>query len=74
MNETVENLILEHLRGLRDGQTGLITAFRDLRDDVHDMSVRLTNVETNLAGIHRRLDRMDARLERVERPLELSEA
>ena len=41
-------------------------------DDVHDIKVRVTAIEEAQAGIHRRLDRVDTRLDRIERPLNWS--
>ncbi|MGX1099026.1 hypothetical protein [Amorphus sp. MBR-141] len=41
--------------------------------DVHDLKVRVTGVEEGVAGIHRRLDRLDGRVERIERRLDLVE-
>lgn len=67
MNERVENLILDHLRHLRGGTDRMAA-------ELHDMKVRLTAVEEGLAGIHRRMDRMDGHLDRIERRLELTVA
>jgi hypothetical protein len=35
--------------------------------DVRDIKVRVTAIEEAQAGIHRRLDRVDTRLDRIER-------
>lgn len=67
MNETVESLVLEHLRKLREGQDRMA-------EDIRDMKVRVTALEEGVAGIHRRMDRFEARLERIERRLELADA
>ena len=45
-----------------------------LLDEMRDVKVRLTSVEENQAGVHRWMDRMDMRIERVERRLDLTEA
>jgi hypothetical protein len=45
-----------------------------LSDDVKDMKVRMTNFEEGLAGVNRRLDRLEVRVDRIERRLELSYA
>jgi DNA repair ATPase RecN len=42
-------------------------------DDLGDIKVRVTNVEENLAALNRRADRMDLRMERIERRLNLVE-
>ena len=43
-------------------------------DDLGDIKVRVTNVEENLAALNRRVDRMDLRMERIERRLDLAES
>jgi len=42
--------------------------------DVQDLKVRATHVEKGLAGVNRRLDRIEPRVERIERRLDLVEA
>jgi hypothetical protein len=42
-------------------------------DDLADVKVRVTNVEENLVALNRRADRMDLRVERIERRLGLTE-
>ncbi|MFO1152025.1 MAG: hypothetical protein U1E62_26905 [Alsobacter sp.] len=44
-----------------------------LIDDVADLKVRMTAVDEGLAGVHRRMDRFEACLDRVEKPLDLVE-
>ena len=43
-------------------------------EDVHDLKVRMSSVEEGLAGIHRRLDRLDVRVDRIERRFDLVDA
>jgi archaellum component FlaC len=40
-------------------------------DEMLDVKVRLTAVEEGLAGVNRRLDRLEVRVERIERRLDL---
>lgn len=75
----VQNPILEHLRQLRSGQDGL-------RDDLREVKTRLGHLEEQgasvflqLAGLQgeyatlsTRIDRLDQRLDRVERRLVLT--
>lgn len=71
----VEHLILDHLRHLRAGQ-------ELMREDTHEMKVRMGHLEEQVAGLHglnglyasvsARIDRIDQRLERVERRLDLT--
>ena len=42
-----------------------------LGEDMHDLKVRMTHVGEGLAGVNRRLDRLDQRIERVETRLTL---
>jgi hypothetical protein len=65
MADTPENLVLMMLRKM---DTKLDRVVEDLRD----LKVRVTHLEEGQAGIHRRLDRIDERLDRAERRLELS--
>ena len=45
-----------------------------LIDGVQDLRARTTTVEENLAGANRRLDRLETRIERIERRFDLIEA
>ncbi len=67
MTREPESLILEYLRRLDAGM-------QLLREDVGDLKRCLTGVEEGLAGVNRRLDRLDCRVERIERRLDLAEA
>jgi predicted nucleic acid-binding Zn-ribbon protein len=42
-------------------------------EDMHDLKVRMTAVEEAVVGVHRRMDRLDSRVERIERRLDLVE-
>jgi septal ring factor EnvC (AmiA/AmiB activator) len=44
-----------------------------MAEDLHDLKVRMSSVEANLAAMNRRMDRFETRLERIERRLELSD-
>lgn len=44
-----------------------------MADDLHDLKVRMTHVEEGLAGVNRRMDRLEQRVERIERRLDLVE-
>ena len=43
-------------------------------EDVHDLKVRMSSMEEGIAGIHRRLDRLDVRVDRIERRFDLVDA
>ena len=66
MAEEPDNIVLVYLRRI-DEKVDRLT------DEVRDLKVRATNVEEGLAGVHRRLDRIEDRVERVERRLDLND-
>jgi len=73
MTEDTTNIVLEHLRHIRP-------AVDELRLDVSDLKLRMTavegtlgNIQTQLAGQSARMDRMDERIGRIERRLELAD-
>jgi chromosome segregation ATPase len=45
-----------------------------MAEDLHDVKVRMSSVEANLATMNRRMDRFEERLDRIERRLELADA
>jgi septal ring factor EnvC (AmiA/AmiB activator) len=42
--------------------------------EIRDMKTRVTSVEEGLAGVNRRLDRLETRVDRIEKRLEQSGA
>jgi archaellum component FlaC len=66
MEEGPDNLLLAMLRKI-DQRT------ERMADDLRDVKLRLTGVEGGLAGVNRRLDRLEERGDRIERRLELSD-
>jgi archaellum component FlaC len=67
MADEPDNVVLVLLRKI-DERTERIA------EDLHDLKVRVTSVEEGLAGVNRRLDRLEGRVERIERRLELTDA
>lgn len=73
MTEETENLVLEQLRRIRASQ-------ERMEQDIHDLKLRMTSVENQLgqhqvqfAAMNQRMDRVDERLTRIERRLDLVE-
>jgi predicted nucleic acid-binding Zn-ribbon protein len=66
MAET-DNIVLEHLRHIRSAVDGL-------RDDMREVKGRLGILESQYANLSNRLDRVDGRIERIERRLNLADA
>jgi len=62
-----DNIVLEHLRHIRG-------AIDDVPDDIREMKQRIGNLATQYASMSNRLDRMDLRIERIERRLDLQDA
>ena len=59
-----DNIVLQYLRRFDEKLDRVI-------DEMLDVKVRLTAVGEGLAGVNRRLDRLEIRVERVERRLDL---
>jgi archaellum component FlaC len=62
-----DNVLLEHLRHIRG-------AIVDVRDDIHEMKLHIGGLESQYANMSNKLDRMDVRIERIERRLDLTDA
>ncbi len=67
MAKEPENVVLVLLRKI-DERT------ERMASDLQDLKMRMTSVEEGMAGVNRRLDRLENRVERIERRLELSDA
>ena len=64
MTEGPENLLLVYTRRLDAKMDRVI-------DDLSDIKIRLTNLEEGQVVMNRRLDRLEVRVERIERRLDL---
>jgi archaellum component FlaC len=64
MAEEPDNIVLALLRRM-DGKLDRVV------DDLSDLKVRMTHVEEGLAGVNRRLDRLESRVDRIEKRLDL---
>ena len=62
-----DNIVLEHLRHIR-------AAVDDMRDDMREVKGRLGILESQYANLSNRLDRVDGRIERIEKRLNLTDA
>ena len=74
MNADVESLVLEQLRAIRAKVDKIDDDLGDLRQRMSSVERHLANLQGDTANIHERLDRQGARLDRIERRLDLSEA
>jgi archaellum component FlaC len=66
MTEGPDNLVLQMPRRMDEKLDRVI-------DDVHDVKVRMTSLVESMPGVNRRLDRLEVRVERIERRLDLVE-
>ena len=67
MTEEPDNILLRFLRRIDEKLDRVI-------DDMRDLKIRTTSLEEGVAGINRRLDRVEFRLDRIEKRLELNDA
>jgi archaellum component FlaC len=74
MADEPENLTLQLLRRIDQRVQGIEVKIDRLTDDVNNLKVRTSGVEEGLAGVNRRLDRLDICVDRIERRLELTDA
>ncbi len=61
-----ESIVIEHLRYMRGTLDGV-------RDDIREMKGHIGTLESQYANISNRMDRLDGRVERIERRLNLAE-
>jgi len=60
MSDQPENVILIRLRDIRE-------VLGRVAEDVANIKTRVTSLEIAVAGVNRRLDQLDERMERLER-------
>lgn len=80
MTDTVENLVLEHLRSLRADMAGLREDVREIKHRQNDMAQSLAglrgwqaNDAATVAHVEARVDRLQEDLERIKRRLDIAE-
>lgn len=77
MTEKIENLILEHLKilrnDLRDFKTETIEELKMIKHRLTSLEGQTASIHADMALIHTRIDRVDVKMERIERRLELHE-
>jgi archaellum component FlaC len=64
MADEPDSILLQYMRRFDEKLDRVV-------DEMLDVKVRLTAVEEGLAGVNRRLDRLELRVERIERRLDL---
>lgn len=77
MTEKIDNLILEHLKILRndvrDFKTETIDELKMIKHKLTSLEGQTAGIHADMALIHTRIDRIDVKIERIERRLELHE-
>lgn len=76
--ENIDNIIIEHLKALRND----LKEFRqETREELQIIRMRLNSVERTVAGSHddnmivqMRLDKVDEKIDKIEKRLELNAA
>ncbi|WP_298742796.1 hypothetical protein [uncultured Brevundimonas sp.] len=74
MTDDVAHLMLEHLKALRSGQQEIRLELMDIKSRLTSLEVHVGELATQYAGQSARLDRVEERLARIERRLDLVEA
>ena len=74
MTDETAKLVLEYMRKFERTLADMRADLFDMREELHGINRRLTNLEEGQAAINRRLDRLDERVTRIERRLDLVES
>ena len=69
-----DNLILEHLRAIRGTLDRHSDDLREIKERLGILETGVGNLGAQYASLSTRLDRMDERVARIERRLDLAEA
>ncbi len=71
MAEEPDNLVLRYLRSLDQKMDRLVEDVGDLKVRMTGVETRLASVEMSIAGVQHRIDRVEQRLDRIEKRLDL---
>jgi hypothetical protein len=71
MNEKVENLVLEQLRGLRADNARILDEIRSLKTEMIANRLHMRGVEIQQDGHHDDIAGLKSRLDRIERRLDI---
>ncbi|WP_309628784.1 hypothetical protein [Brevundimonas sp.] len=70
----VTDIVVPMLQKIQHQLGRLEMEVSNLKEDMHHIKVRMTSMEANLYALNRQGDHFGARLERIERRLDLVEA
>ena len=71
MADETESLLPEYMKRFDAHLKAFDSKLVRFSDDFHNVKIRLSAVEEGRAGVNRRLDRADMRLDHIEKRLEL---
>jgi len=74
MSEAPDNLILQYLRRFDERQARFENDMQDLKVRMSSIEAQLTTLRIDVTHVLHRMDRMDERLLRIERRLDLADA
>jgi predicted nucleic acid-binding Zn-ribbon protein len=74
MNDNVENLVLEMLRRMDQRLDNIENDLGDIKLRVTATEEHLASMMMSIAGINSRMDKLDNRMSRIEKRLDLTES
>ena len=74
MTDTTDNLVLEHLRHIRQAVDGLREDNREIKSRLGILERQYALLGDQYASLSSRLDRIETRLDRIENRLQLADA
>ncbi len=74
MTDTIESLILEHLRHIRSKMEAVSLDMSDIKSRVSSLEETQGQLLVMMGGLGKRMDRFDERLGRIEKRLDLENA
>lgn len=74
MSDVTNELLLEHLKRLQADSSAIRDDMRLVRERPHSVEEQVAGLRRGFTRLEHRIDAMDARVERIERRLDLAEA
>ena len=74
MTDDVAQLMLEHLKHIRATTDAMALDIIDIKSRLSGLELQVGQVQVSLAGQAQRIDRLEERIARIERRLDLVEA
>ena len=74
MSDEPENIVLRYLRRLDERMESVQGEIRDMKSRLGSLEAQGSLLHTDIVHVHQRLDRMDDRIMRIEKRLDLIDA